>query len=210
VILDANQRPVFPKIGEILAHRHTLVVERLLDLIKLAPAQDAFVCLAQRSPLSADLVITLEGVGAAAPPLVHKIMVVSDRLKELAKRTVLLGAHGTTVFRLDLQCKSSARVAPESATNVGLPTQFGGGRGEFAVKLSLNLCHSRNAGDGERTIAHVTEAAGPAPPDSYSEAAQAQEPLTVRVLELADRRARLLQRHDASADLTLQFRFEGV
>ena len=37
VILVANQRPIFRKGGDIVAHRHTLVVERFLDLIKLAP-----------------------------------------------------------------------------------------------------------------------------------------------------------------------------
>ena len=42
VTLDANQRPIFPKIGGgIPAHRHTLVVERLLDLIKLALGEDS-------------------------------------------------------------------------------------------------------------------------------------------------------------------------
>jgi hypothetical protein len=54
------------------------------------------------------------------------------------------------------------RVALETATNVGPLTSIGGGRGEFAVKLSLSrpLPQSQR-GDGERTIAHVTEAAGP-------------------------------------------------
>jgi hypothetical protein len=66
-------------------------------------------------------------------------------------------ALAASALRLELHRKT--------ATNVGPLTPIGGGRGEFAVELSLSrpLPQSQR-GDGERTIAHVTEAAGPPRP----------------------------------------------
>jgi len=75
-------------------------------------------------------------------------MVVPDRLEEPAKRAVLLGADGTTVFLLDLECKSSARVAPETATNVRpLNPNLGRAR-RVSPRSPQSLCHSRNAATG--------------------------------------------------------------
>ena len=71
----------------------------------------------------------------------------------------------------------SPRVAPGNRNECkAIDPNWRGGRGEFPRNSSsVVLGHSRNAARG--TVAHVAEAAGPAPPDSYPEAAQTQGPL---------------------------------
>jgi hypothetical protein len=67
------------------------------------------------------------------------------------------------------------RVAPETATNVRPLPPIGGGRGEFAVELSLSrpLPQSQRS-DGENNRSRY-RGRRPAPPDSYAEAGTAQE-----------------------------------
>ena len=74
-------------------------------------------------------------------------------------------------------CCTHPELHRETATNVRPLTPIGGAGEESSPgnSSSVVLCHSRNAAGGE-TIAHVAEAAGPAPPDFYPEAPQIQEP----------------------------------
>ena len=86
------------------------------------------------------------------------------------------GARAAAAHRYYHTCRGfSSRACPRADPIGGAGEESSPGNSSSVV-----LCHSRNAAGGE-TIAHVAEAAGPAPPDFYPEAPQIQEPFGVEM-----------------------------